>query len=523
MNTTKIHQQLPTNWNEREKLREKGQFWTPSWIAEAMVAYVAKGSIEIFDPATGRGVFLNALFHLKFHDKKFYGIDIDSEVLQDVIYKNPIADVEQRDFIKNPPQKKFKAIVANPPYIRHHRIDKQTKLYLRQLCVKIMGHTIDGRAGYHVYFLLQALHHLEKGGRLAFIMSADTCEGTFAQKLWKWITENFCLECVVAFDEKATPFPNVDTNALIFFIKNSTPQKNFFWVKSFLPYSTDLREFVASNFNKQHFSSLEIVGRDLSEALKTGLSRSPHNQLPSQYHLLDFATVMRGIATGANEFFFLTKKQIHALNLPEEYFITAVGRTKDVTGNILRKEDIKELEKKERPTQLLALNGQKNLPKSIVDYIRRGEESGLLNRPLIKQRTPWYKMEQRKVPPLLFAYLGRRNSRFVKNEAGVVPLTGFLCVYPLYEDEIYVHNLWQALNHSDTIRNLHLVGKSYGSGAIKVEPKNLTLLPIPDHIVRRFHLKRQYQTVKGQFDLFREQKKSYNATHKPVGNKKKKL
>lgn len=63
-----------------------------------------------------------------------------------------------------------------------------------------------------------------------------------------------------------------------------------------------------------------------------------------------------------------------------------------------------------------------------------------------------------------------------KNEAGVLPLTGFLCVYPIYDDKEYIDNLWKALNHPDTLENLKLVGKSYGSGAIKVEPGNLNKL-----------------------------------------------
>ena len=119
-------------------------------------------------------------------------------------------------------------------------------------------------------------------------------------------------------------------------------------------------------------------------------------------------------------------------------------------------------------------------------------------------------MEKREVPPLLFAYLGRRNSRFIRNEANVLPLTGFLCVYPMYNDEIYINNLWKALNHPDTFKNLHLVGKSYGSGAIKVEPRNLDRLPIPTHVVEQFNLKRQYMAYNGQFDLFREPKKKYS-------------
>ncbi|MFM6348281.1 MAG: Eco57I restriction-modification methylase domain-containing protein, partial [Dolichospermum sp.] len=101
-------------------------------------------------------------------------------------------------------QKKFNAIIANPPYIRHHRIDEKMKQFLRELFISITGFTIDGRAGYHIYFFVQALKLLNKNGRLAFIMPADTCEGIFAQKLWQWITKNYCLECVVTFHENAT-------------------------------------------------------------------------------------------------------------------------------------------------------------------------------------------------------------------------------------------------------------------------------------------------------------------------------
>ncbi len=65
---------------------------------------------------------------------------------------------------------------------------------------------------YYVYFLLRALQMLTEGGRLAFIMPADTCEGIFSTALWKWITANYYLEAVITFDPDATPFPKVDTN-----------------------------------------------------------------------------------------------------------------------------------------------------------------------------------------------------------------------------------------------------------------------------------------------------------------------
>ena len=164
--------------------------------------------------------------------------------------------------------------------------------------------------------------------------------------------------------------------------------------------------------------------------------------------------------------------------------------------------NILELELKERPTYLFSLNGYDNFPNSVKKYLKVGEDMGLPNRPLIKQRKPWYKMEKREIPPLLFAYLGRRNIRFILNEAGVLPLTGFLCVYPKYNDPIYITNLWKALNHPDTLENLKLVGKSYGSGALKVEPRNLDKLPIPENIVEEFNLVRNDNKTFKQFEIF---------------------
>ena len=492
-----MHQQIPKEWKEREKLRDKGQFWTPDWVAEAMISYVKKNARLIFDPGTGTGAFFRALKKLdKTREIRFYGIDIDSKVIQAEIYNDQLCRVEVRDFIMNPPQKKFEAIIANPPYIRHHRIDKETKLLLRQLSKKITETVIDGRAGYHIYFLLRALDLLEDNGRLAFIMPADTCEGAFAKKLWNWITKNYCLEGVVTFDENATPFPAIDTNAIIFLIRKDVPKKEIFWIRVKEAFTNDLYYLIESDFKNIACDDLHVTIRYLSEALDTGLSRPEQQNNNFKYHLRDFATVMRGIASGANEFFFLTKEEARELQIPNNFLKLAIGRTRDINDNIITKNHILELEKKGRPTLLLSINERpEKFPKSVIDYLNKGVILGLPNHSLIKQRKPWYKMENRKIPPLLFTYLGRRNSRFIKNEAAVVPLTGFLCVYPKKSTEKYVNALWEILNHSETLKNLLLVGKSYGSGAVKVEPRNLERLPIPEELVKKYSLQREQEKL----------------------------
>lgn len=487
------HQKLPTQWKEREKLRDKGQFWTPDWVAETMVAYVSKNADLIFDPGVGKGAFYTALKKVA-PKKKFFGTDIDPEIISEarnegIFDRN--AELEARDFILNPPKQLFKAIVANPPYIRHHRLLPEQKYHFRKISLLNIGSTIDGRAGLHIYFLIQALSLLDKDGRLAFIMPADTCEGVFSKKLWSWISRKFCIDGVITFDHKATPFPGVDTNAVIFLIKNERPKNKLKWAKCLVPRSRELFIFLKNDLEGVDFKELKVYERDLEEALSVGLSRTPRGNHKFEFTLADFAHVMRGIATGANEFFFLTKEGAERLKIPERFFLPAIGRTRDVEESFITYETLRKLEEKGRPTLLFFPNGVKweDMPESVRNYILEGKRSGISKRALISTRQPWYKMEVREVPLFLFAYLGRRNARFIKNEAGVVPLTGFLCIYPRSNDKEYTKKLWAILQNPSTISNLKLVGKSYGSGAIKVEPRSLERLPINSELVNEIGIK----------------------------------
>jgi len=476
-----------------------------------MVDYVfANNGGVIFDPAVGAGAFLRAAKVVAHEKKLLYslsGMDIDSNALEEAIQygltKEDIKNVKIGDFIFQSPKGKLPAIVANPPYIRHHRMSLEIKEKLKRLSMESAGILLDGRAGLHIYFLIRALILLEEGGRLAFIMPADTCEGKFSSDLWQWIARSFCLDAVVTFAPEASPFPNVDTNPLIFFIRKDLPKDKFVWAKCFEAKTETLKLWVRSGFSHAPHNSIKSYTRDLSEGLQTGLSRPPMTEKASKYILGDFVQVVRGVATGANEFFFLTDEQAQQLGIPEKYFVRAIGRTRDVTTEEITQETLDALRQKGRPTLLLSLDGGpiENYPERLRNYLLDGEKIGLPQRPLISQRKPWYKTETRRVPPFLFAYLGRRNVRFVRNTAKIIPLTGFLCVYPRSEDKEFVERLWKILNHPDTISNLALVGKSYGDGAVKVEPRALERLPIPDNVIKESGLPVQLR-------LF-EQKESY--------------
>ena len=490
-------QQLPSSGVAREALRLKGQFWTPTWLARVMAAWVtARRPPVLFDPAVGPGTFLAAARDVGFAGD-FAGFELDGSALAEScglgLPASELRGVTVGDFISSRRLPTFPAIVSNPPYLRHHRLSGRRKEELQRLARRFLGFAPDGRVGLHLYFLFKCLDHLAPGGRLAFLLPADVCEGVSSRAVWGSLAARFRLRAVLTFEDQAAPFPGVDTNAMVFLISNLAPMRRVPWLCVRKPDPGALLKALGLDGGPGAGVTGDAVTtqvRQVSELLATGLSRRPRPSGSRGVPLSLFARVVRGIATGANEFFFLTSSQIVEHGLDRRFFRRAIGRTRDCPEGALTASRLDALDAAGRPTWLLSLERQpkEKLPLPLSAYLRRGEQAGLARRALLKTRTPWYRMEQREEPPLLFAYLGRRDCRFLLNRARVVPLTGFLCVYPRDRSKRRVRSLWQALNHPDTLANLAYVGKSYGGGALKVEPRQLDALEIPRHVLDRFNI-----------------------------------
>lgn len=479
-------QKLPANGTEREALRVKGQFWTPSWLAKVMAGWVTQDRPEVlFDPAVGPGTFFAAARDAGFTGE-FQGFELHRNAFTDSwklgLKPDDFRHVQIADFISALSPNKFSAIISNPPYIRHHRLSQEQKVQLKQLAQNHLGFSLDGRVGLHVFFLLKCLTQLAPGGRLAFLLPADVCEGISSSAFWDRICQQYRLVAAMTFADAAAPFPTVDTNAMVFLFTKERPLEDFVWLRVC---ERDSDAISAALNGRKATNTVSLHRRKLTEALKTGLSRPLRVQNSLGTPLSHFAKVMRGIATGDNAFFFLTRQQLRSHDLPEKFFRRAIGRTRDCPGDRLTVADLDCLDTAGRATWLLnlAADPHDKLPTVLQAYLRSGERLGLHNKSLIKTRRPWYKMEKRTPPPILFAYLGRRDCRFILNDANVVPLTGFLCVYPWDTTPSSVNKLWRALNHPNTLANLSLVSKSYGGGALKTEPRQLDQLEIPQTVL----------------------------------------
>jgi hypothetical protein len=462
--------------------KDLGQFWTPDWVAKAMVGFaldIPHG--RMLDPAVGLGVFPKWAQLLNI-SLDFVGVEKDPSLIRQIPDESIRGRVINSDFLAAQFGQTFDFVVANPPYIRHHKIPTELKNRIHKEALSVLGFELDRRAGLHVFFLIKSLSLLRPGGRLAFIVPADVFEGKFAPRLWRWIGQRYCIRAVVTFVPEATPFPELDVNPVIVFIENTKACTELRWARVLSQSEDDLFRFVASQFQDAP-PSVSVITRPTAEAISTGLSRPPRTET-DYLQLKDFAYVRRGIATGANDFFLLTKEQVQALGLDEQFIRPAVPKTRYLDTLFFTQADFDRLAIQGKPVFLFSPDGRPldQFPKSVQTYLRQGEKLGLPDRALLRQRNPWYKMETRNPPDFFFAYLGRRNIRFVRNLAGALPLTTLLAVYAHSKDEAHLRTLHRILNHPDVLAGLVYIAKSYGRGALKAEPRQLEKLPIPKEL-----------------------------------------
>ncbi len=141
-----------------------------------------------------------------------------------------------------------------------------------------------------------------------------------------------------------------------------------------------------------------------------------------------YAKVVRGIATGSNEYFTFNSSKAKEFKIEGQYLLPCICSAKDAKTSFFTTQNFEELKQNDKPVFLF--NAQNSIEKSIKSYIQKGEEEEINKRFLTASRTPWYSLESRKPAPIWVSVFNRTGLRFIRNEANISNLTSYHCIYP---------------------------------------------------------------------------------------------
>lgn len=186
------------------------------------------------------------------------------------------------------------------------------------------------------------------------------------------------------------------------------------------------------------------------------------------------AKVVRGIATGANDYFVFSKAKANQYRIDEKYLLPCICKALDVKGNFFTFDNFNSLVSANRQIYLLNALGSKE--ENILKYIEIGKKTGIDKKYLTSCRTPWYSLENRPPSPIWVSVFNRNGLKFIRNEANISNLTTFHCVYPVKNNlfnNVNIDVLFAYLL-TDIAREIFEDNRrEYGNGLQKFEPNDL--------------------------------------------------
>jgi adenine-specific DNA-methyltransferase len=475
---------------ERNKL---GQFSTPTILAREVLSYglnlMPKGQrVRFLDPAIGTGSFYSALREMigrrPIEAAKGYEIDPHYGEPARELWAGSGLDMELSDFTQaHPPCDGFNLLICNPPYVRHHHLGVDEKRRLQIVSKESAGVKLSGLAGLYCHFMALSHRWMSDDGVAGWLIPSEFMDVNYGRELKRYLLEGVTLLRIHRFDPNDVQFDDALVSSAVVWFKKSKPPAGH------------TVEFSYGGTHAEPAISRQIASSELANEAKW--TRFPKQEVRTAVDtpiLSDFFSIKRGIATGSNEFFILSREKIAELDLPMEFFRPILPSPRYVKNDEIQADD------QGNPIlsqSLFLLNC--HLPESEIKakylslwrYLESGKEE-IGSRYLCKSRPIWYKQEDRRPTPFVCTYMGRSDSatespfRFLLNHSRAVVANTYLMLYPkppvearLYGRPDRLRGVWEVLNNIRP-ESLMSEGRVYGGGLHKMEPKELAKVSVQE-------------------------------------------
>jgi adenine-specific DNA-methyltransferase len=368
-------------------------------------------------------------------------------------------------------EKKYDAIVGNPPYIRKSilkdaQIDACKQIHFRANLSETSVKNI------WTAFLIKSNTFLNENGILAFVLPSELLQVKFAEEIREFLKSEFHRIEIFTFSDLMFDCKGQDT-VVLFAYKKAKEKGEFFTniesAKDILNNSIQLKKnnlLVESKVKWIHHFLTENEISFLNE-IKNGLKT-----------INRYSNSMPGIVTAANKFFIINKKTEKDYNLTK-YTKPIIQRGLFVNGSVVfREKDFIDLEKANLPAHLLQLNNEDKISKKLNEYLSIGVKLKIPQRYKCRIRDKWYVVPNISTEPEAFFFKRSHHyPKLLKNDANVFVTDS---AYKVYIKEPYdLNSFIYSFYNSFTLASAEIEGRYYGGGVLELTPNEFKNLPIP--------------------------------------------
>jgi adenine-specific DNA methylase len=483
----------PLSVVEDDNRHARGAFFTPQAIADFLASWAIRTpDATVLDPTCGESVFLIAagrhlrtlgadLSHL---DSQVYGIDLhapslDASValltemgLDAHLTAEDVFDVPTPDQL-GCPLPLMDAVVGNPPFVRYQEHRGEARRRSVQAALR-QGVRLSGLASSWASVVIHASGFLKPDGRLAMVLPAELLTVHYAEPVRQWLRNRFSGVTLVMFER--LQFEDALENVVLLLAHGSGGCDSFQ-----LKYVSDASDLAQLQFGDAISVLPASQGKWTDLLLPISQRRLYRQAVEKSFVPLDtYGSPTLGTVTGGNDFFTLSDATKEEFGLREEHLkkICPPG-TRHLRSLSFGMGDWNQLREAGERVWLLHPEPT-HRSAGLQRYIAFGKSQGIDSAYKCQIRSPWWRPPAVAVPDLFFTYMSHRYPRLIANTARVSFVNSMHGLRLKKEAPAQAKAALPLLMlNSVTMLGAEVVGRSYGGGILKMEPREAAALPLP--------------------------------------------
>jgi adenine-specific DNA-methyltransferase len=455
-----------------EERRPRGATYTPPVIVNAMLRWAARMKrpiTRVVDPGVGSGRFLVAAGR-RFTNASLIGVELDP--LAALVARGHVAaatletraEIVVADFRTfAPPAGTGSTLwIGNPPYVRHHLIERSWKEWLARTA-RARGFDASQLAGLYVHFFLATVTGAQPGDVGVFITAAEWLDVNYGRFVRELFLGPLGGRAITVIDPTARPFADAaSTAAISCFDLGARPK------------SIRLRRVDTLNELGNLTDGRPVTRQRLEKATRwTPLTRRQRKTPEGFVELGELCRVHRGQVTGANKVWIAGP---HSAGLPRSVLYASVTRARELfnaDGLLANASSLRRVI--DLPSDLDTLDSEER--RAVEAFINVAQRLCADKGYIAQHRRPWWSVALREPAPILATYMARRPPAFVRNQAGARHINIAHGIYPRERlSESALAALAAHLAGSVGVES----GRTYAGGLTKFEPREMERLLVPD-------------------------------------------
>ena len=487
--------------SSREELDQKrkfGAFYTHSGLTDLICEWaINRPDCTVLEPSFGECGFLRSAhdrllsLNVEHPSEQIFGCDIDPDAFGHLsrLFEEPV-DLKQfykGDFVEQqlPPtwRRSFGAVVGNPPYLPCRKISHATrKAALLQL--EDTGLRLSPRASLWAYFVALSIPLTKGGGRMAWVLPGSFLYANYSKGLRTHIARSFEEVRAFALQERQFLLQGTEEISVVLLAKDKKSQIELSKSGDIALTRCEGVKGLAAAIQKWESGRLTTDSHCGSSAFDA-LSRGPR-ELFEQLRQKSCCSVLGehlririGLVTGNNHFFLLDEQRRESAGLRAAETVKLLSRFRFATGLSFSAEDLGELLAIGGEGNLISVKDAEDASDAMKSYLNSYPAELDAGRSTFKKRRTWCAPDDGHVPDAFFPVMQHFGPRLVLNAASVNCTNSVHRAY--FNGELAEHR--KQLISLATLTTFSQVaaeicGRSYGSGVLKHEPREVEAINI---------------------------------------------